>query len=418
MTDAPEHPDSAPWQTLRELALARLQRARGEETAPRDADVEALIHELQVHQAELEIQNEELRAAQSELAESRDRYAELYELAPVGYLTLDRSGHIQQINLTAAQLLTLDRSQLLAQPLSRFMPREDADLLHLHLVRVFETGRRHVCDLQLLRRDGPARVVRLESIAIEGATRRCWTIMSDITEAVQSQQAAELNARLRAIGTLAAGIAHELNNPLWMIKLQAEVALSDQARPDWSPKAARALSEIQDLVDRAAQIVHGVLRFANQEPTPKKPHSLLNLLRRARDYTSAQATAKGVTIELAASDEASCVLVNAFEIEQVFVNCLANAIQASRPGSEVRVAITRQADEATIRVEDDGCGMSFDTLQAAFDPFFTTRRGDSGHGLGLSISKRIVEEHDGTITITSQQGAGSVVTVTLPISPG
>ncbi len=147
-------------------------------------DVQALVQELNVYQMELEIQNEELRQAQVELAHARDRYADLYEFAPVGYVTLNKDGKIAEANLTAATMLGVERQSLLAKNLASFAARGSQDDCYLHLQAVFSSEAKQTCDVEMHKADGAAVVVRLESIAF-GAEHelRCRTALVDITDA-------------------------------------------------------------------------------------------------------------------------------------------------------------------------------------------------------------------------------------------
>jgi two-component system cell cycle sensor histidine kinase/response regulator CckA len=164
----------------------------------RARDLARVMHELQVHQVELEMQNEELRATQTELADSRDRYRELYDLAPVAYLTLDRSGRIVEANRSAATLLGASRARLEGVPLSRFMREEHADLLHTHLYAVFESGVQQGCEVAVelpgLYDEAPRGVpVHITSIAFGDAsavTRQCRTALIDLSSLRHAQELA------------------------------------------------------------------------------------------------------------------------------------------------------------------------------------------------------------------------------------
>src|SRR5215469_3640328 len=147
--------------------------------------VRELVHDLRVHQIELELQNEELRQAQLELAESRDRYSDLYEFAPVGYLTLDRQRRIIESNLTAASLLGMERIHLIGEDLSRFVSREFRDNCYFHLQAAFETQTKQTCELVICQKDNAVLIVRLESIVEQFATGgiHCRTALIDVTEA-------------------------------------------------------------------------------------------------------------------------------------------------------------------------------------------------------------------------------------------
>jgi PAS domain S-box-containing protein/putative nucleotidyltransferase with HDIG domain len=143
-----------------------------------------LLHELRVHQIELEIQNEELRRAQGELEASRARYFDLYDLAPVGYFTVSEQGLILEANLTAAGLLGVARGALVRQPLTRFILPEDQDLCYRHCKLFFETRAPQVSEMRMLRADAAPFWARLEATAVQDADGApvCRTVVSDITE--------------------------------------------------------------------------------------------------------------------------------------------------------------------------------------------------------------------------------------------
>jgi len=148
-------------------------------------DVKELIHELQVHQIELEMQNEELRQAQLELEESRSKYFDLYDLAPIGYFTFNRKGLIVEVNLAGADLLGVERMHLIKKRFSQFIARDYQDSFYFHRKLVFEKKTRQSCELKLMKSDGTAVYAYLESIAVEDASgtyQQCRTTVSDITK--------------------------------------------------------------------------------------------------------------------------------------------------------------------------------------------------------------------------------------------
>ena len=154
--------------------------------------MQSLVHELNVHQIELEMQNEELRQSQHELAHSRDRYSDLYDFAPVGYVTLDKDGRILEANLTAATFLGVDRKSLIAANLSTWIDHDAQDDFFLHRRAVFSDSARQICEVNMHRSGGTPLAVRLESIAQEtGHQRQSRTALIDITQ----QQVAQSTLR-------------------------------------------------------------------------------------------------------------------------------------------------------------------------------------------------------------------------------
>ena len=154
------------------------------------AEIRTLIHELNVHQIELEMQNEELRRAQDELAESRDEFANLYDTAPVGYFTLDKKGVILRANPTGVALLGKDRRQLTKHPFSVFVTKDDQGIFFSHIRNVFTKGFKQACELRLLRNGGWF-YAQLESVPVrnsQGQAIQCQTVVLDITERKKAEQ--------------------------------------------------------------------------------------------------------------------------------------------------------------------------------------------------------------------------------------
>ena len=183
MSKKPNQPD-----LLRTEAEARLARAPLAEIAPRSAG--ELLHELRVHQIELEIQNETLRQAQSTLEESRDRYVNLYDFAPVGYLTLTGDGLISEINLTGATLLGEERRKLIRRRFINFVTAEDSDHWYRHFLQVKQHGGNHDCEARLRRGDGATFHARLNCLRLskEGDQPVVRITLSDISERKQAEE--------------------------------------------------------------------------------------------------------------------------------------------------------------------------------------------------------------------------------------
>ena len=168
---------------LRLRAEDKLLKRRGELDRIPSTDVQRIFHELQVHQIELEMQNEELQRTQQELETSREKYFDLYDLAPVGYFSIDEEGKILDANLTAAVLLGEERNKLVGQPLTRFIFREDQDIYYLYNKQLFETREHQQCEVRILKGDGTQFWARVEAVMVSGNNDRHMsrTAISDIT---------------------------------------------------------------------------------------------------------------------------------------------------------------------------------------------------------------------------------------------
>ncbi|MBU4374612.1 MAG: PAS domain-containing sensor histidine kinase [Euryarchaeota archaeon] len=177
---------------LRKRAEDALQGKTEEQQELSIRDARSLIHELQLHQIELEMQNEELRRAQKELEESRDRYSDLYDFAPVGYFSFDKNGLIIEVNLTGAKKLGVERNFLIKKPFSLFISPGSKDVFYLHLRQVFRTGVRQTCNLKLVDKKGVQLDVQLESLSVqEGNSGHCMTAMSNITEGKLAEEVSQ-----------------------------------------------------------------------------------------------------------------------------------------------------------------------------------------------------------------------------------
>lgn len=180
---------------LRRQAEARLLTTTRDIAAMSRKDVQHLVHELQVHQIELEMQNDELRRAQAELAAMRDRYrdsyVDLYEFAPVGHLTLDSHSRIVEANLRASTLLGMNRNELVGRPLAQFVAPDDADTFHRHCQHVLQTGMRQTCEVRLRGGVVTPRWIYFESLVLRdepARTTRWRTALLDTTERKRAEQ--------------------------------------------------------------------------------------------------------------------------------------------------------------------------------------------------------------------------------------
>jgi PAS domain S-box-containing protein len=185
-----------------------------------ETEVAVVVHELRVHQVELEMQNEELRKAQVELEQSRSKYAELFDFAPVGYLVFDANGLVVEANLTAAAMLGSDRSALVGQPFSPHVAPASRDTWRLHYSAVFKTGKGQQCEIEVANRDQGRLIVRLHSRPVLGEGNKvvqCRTAMLDVTVLVRAEQ--RLRDSERRFRTLAE------NSPDIIVRIDAELRI-------------------------------------------------------------------------------------------------------------------------------------------------------------------------------------------------
>jgi PAS domain S-box-containing protein len=230
------------------------------------------------------------------------------------------------------------------------------------------------------------------------------------TEALRiSQEHLRRSERLASLGTLAAGIAHEINNPLNAIVITARYALKN-------PKFDRdkAFETICNEAMRGGEIVRGILRFAKEEKVTKTPTDLNELIKHTRDLAKTYLGSNRLSVELELAENLPPLMLNSTAIEQVLFNLINNAAEASQGETSVVVRTHSGSEVVRVEVRDNGPGIPEDTLPRIFDPFFSTKRSAGGTGLGLSICHGIILEHGGSITVDSQLGQGTVFSIQLP----
>jgi PAS domain S-box-containing protein len=245
----------------------------------------------------------------------------------------------------------------------------------------------------------------------KGMPTQILSISIDVTDEVEIEEKLRQTERLTSIGTLAAGLSHEINNPLSSVVITAQLL----RKMALGAKTDEMLDNLIQDAKRCGRIVRSVQRFARQEPSDRVLLDLNAVVRAAQELSRADLRRSGTELRLELEKELPQVLGDATELEQVVLNLITNAAHASQRGQEVVVRTAAVNGFVQITVRDEGHGMSPDVKRHVFDPFFTTRGQEGGTGLGLSIVHGIVEDHGGTIEIDSELDDGTTVTMTLPV---
>ena len=360
-------------------------------------------------------------------------YADLFEHAPVGYMLLDASGCIEKINCKGAAILGWDAPRLAGKPFSRWVTDNDKPLFLAHLHNVIHCKNCIRQELRIENRQGLTVSLRLESVPEEihpHSAIGCRSIMIDISGEQQSTHKlrylqSQLNhlARLHTVGELASSLAHELNQPLGTVLLNCEVALrllKSGAGEEY--EIFEALTQATEAASFASGIVrhlHGFLRNTDEL------HTVCNLYALVMDVSPLiEADARNTDIELKLDIEPSLppIRVDPVQIEQVVLNLAHNSIEAMREKAgglkQVTINARRQPpNNILVSVTDNGPGLNAKQLSLMFTPFYTTK--SNGMGMGLSISRTIIEAHGGKLWATAEAGKGATVCFTLPtIGPG
>jgi len=380
-------------------------------------DIQTLIHNLQVHQLELELQNEELRRTHLELERARDRYAELYDFAPVGYFTLSANGAIVEANLTGAALLNVTRSFLIGAPLSHFVAPEDRAKYAGYRRRLGQSQEPQRIEIRLVRPGGTPFYARLEGVALadgEGRFERSRVAVSDVSEQVQSaaarreserlvrltEQLRELSARLQSIREeertrIARAIHDELGQTLTGLKM--DVAWLQKHLDPPQPALLAKMQAMSGLIDTTIQTVRRI-------STELRPGILdLGLVATIEWQLQDFQTRTGIESNLiSAPEETTLDADGATASFRIFQEILTNVVQHAQ-ATRVEVSLEETAAFLTLRVQDNGRGMTEAEIH-------------SPKSIGLLGMQERARLRAGEVQFQGIPGQGTTVTVRLPLS--
>ena len=249
-----------------------------------------------------------------------------------------------------------------------------------------------------------------------GKALRIIGTTQDITEQKQAEQRLRRAERLASIGTLATGLVHEINNPLAALQIAAQAALNIKDKQAADGKLEKSLQNVVESAARCNEIVEKLRRFVGGQNSEKRSRDLNEIIRSAVESTGAFCESQDARIDWITRQDLPPVVMNNLEIELLLVNLIHNAAQTSAAAGQITIRTDRTPDSVRLIVQDNGPGVSEQTRQRAFEPFYSTRQTKGGMGLGLSIAYGIVVDHSGSIRIDGQPGKGTTVTVELPVA--
>lgn len=393
-------------------------------------DVRTLAHELRVHQIELEMQNSELRKDQTIITESRKKYSDLYNFAPVGYFTLDEKGLILDVNLTAARMLGNERSSLIKKTMSVFVVKEDQDILYLHRKKVIETKSKQSCELRILNiKDNQQFYAQLESkLAFdhEDKSKRMLVIINDITERKRMEEKlieAEHEAETSNLAklTFLANMGHELRTPLNAINGFTEL-LKDTISDKINDKQKRYLDNIYSSGKHLLEMINNILDLS-EAATGKleldiDEFSLPNLLNNMVARTKSSADIKNIDIRINLDENVSTIKADEVKVSKVVSTILDNAVKFTPAGGEIKIEVASIADKVQVSIADTGIGVNPENKDTIFNAFEQAdgsyKRKFGGTGIGLAIAREFVEMHGGKIWLKTDTGSGSVFRFVIP----
>lgn len=417
------------------IAAAKRLRRRAEEMIRRDtgatgqvdaADLPLLVHDLQVHRVELELQNEELRAARHDTEAALAQFTNLFEFAPVGYLRLDDHGAISAINRAGARILGDAGARYLGRAFSDLVALEHRAALRAAVGEAQSQDALATCEVKLAASRAAPPTLRLSITVLRGPAAATLIAFEDVTDRLaRAAKLAETEAALREAhrrkDEFLAMLSHELRNPLAPIQGSLYV-LGRSAAGSESAALAREVLErqvghltrlVDDLLD-ANRITRGKIQLQRERL------ELGEVVRQTVDDRRVVHGAGGLTLETRFDPGLYWVDADRARVVQVIDNLVGNAEKFTPQGGRIVVSLRREGDMAVLRVVDNGVGFAPEVGSQLFEPFAqgpqTMDRSPGGLGLGLAMVKGLVELHGGTVRLTSPgPGRGAEAVVALPL---
>jgi two-component system, NtrC family, sensor histidine kinase HydH len=346
------------------------------------------------------------RSAHTSLVRVKVFSDNLVSRMPIGLVALDQEGRVTAINSVAETTLGVNAADVIGKAASAIMPAVLADTLTDAADPVETEVLCPVAEDRLIPMDVSAAMLTDE----DGQHFGRVILFKDLTEMRALHQELEKNRRLATVGRLAAGVAHEIRNPLSSIKGFATYFKEKYRENDRDQEIA--LIMIQE-VDRLNRVVSQLLEFSRPMRLHFQAVTLKPFVEDTFRLVGQQCTAAGIVLALTMSDEERCAVMDADKMKQVLLNLYYNALDAMTDGGHLTVRITDdEGDAVCLQVSDTGAGIDPKDLPHIFEPYFSTKK--SGTGLGLAIVHNIIEAHRGKIQIDSRHGEGTTVRITLP----
>jgi two-component system sensor kinase FixL len=344
----------------------------------------------------------------------------IVDTATEGIVTIDARGHVETVNDAALELFGYERAELIGQNVKMLMPEPYRGEHDGYLERYLRTGERRIIgigrEVTGLRKDGAEFPIDLSVGEGSMDGRPFFTaVIRDVSERKELQSKLAQSERLAAVGELAAGVAHEINNPINTMINCAQL-IQDGDEPEHNGRI------IIEEGGRIADIVRALLQFARDDRDQAQPTSLAEVVDRTMSLIGESWKRHGIHLDLDVSEDLPNVYARPQKVQQVLLNLMINAKdilvqQDSSRRRQVAIQAERRMHGVQMTVSDNGPGIDPVVRDRIFEPFVTTKRARGGTGLGLSISRSIIEGYGGTIRVDSEPGSGAAFVVWLPLAP-
>lgn len=372
-------------------------------------------------------QSQRTAGALAHLAQREEHLQSILDTIPDAMVVIDERGIMQSFSAAAERLFGWHADDVIGRNVSMLMPQPYRGGHDAYLARYRSTGERRIIGIGRVvvgeRKDGSTFPMELQVGEMRPQAEQFFTgFVRDLSESQATERRlhelqAELVhvARLTALGEMASGLAHELTQPLSAIAnyLRGSIQILDQPPADGA-KVRRALVQAEAQALRAGEIIRRLRDFLSKGEAERRIEPILKIIEEAAALAMVGTKEHGIRLRLDISPEARFVLADKVQVQQVLLNLLRNAIEAMRESPQRNLTITSSAgpgDMATISVTDTGPGIRPDIYEQLFQPFVTSK--SQGMGIGLSISRTIIEAHEGRIWAEAGPEGGTVFSFTL-----
>lgn len=349
----------------------------------------------------------------------RDNLARLLDHANAPIIVIGRDREMRVVNRAFLALTGAERERLLGRDFLSLLPETERGRILPVFIRALRGDPTTNFEVRVPRRGGGhARLVinTASILAPDGETEGVIAIGRDLTELRELEEQVIQAEKLATLGQLAAGVVHELNNPLTSISVYAEYLLRKGERGGQDAADLEKMRRIVDSADRILKFTRDLVSYAR--PSTEEPAfvPIRDVLEQSLTFCEHVVREANATVEKRFADESATVYAVKGQLHQVFINLITNACHALGPegGCIVLRSVLDEAEHLSVTIEDDGCGIPSEQRERIFEPFFSTKDEGKGTGLGLSIVRNIVEQHGGTITVSAREGGGTVFEIRLP----
>lgn len=390
-------------------------------------DVKKLVELLQIHQIELEHQNQELRITQAELEVSRNKYVNLFDFSPIPYVSLDSEGIIKEVNLSAGKMLGLDRSKLIGKKFIAYIAIEYRDIYNSFIKNVFNSLVKHSCELNLFNKDKQIFQVLVEGLEFDNAPESgqlCQVAVIDLTEHKKIEASLkDTTEKLKLLNDTKdkffSIIAHDLRSPFQSLLSSTEMLVNEieTLTKEEITKFSKGLNNnLRNIYDLMENLLHWSLlqrNMINYKPEKINLYAEINKI----IGNINQEVAKKKILLYNNIDAGIAINADINMLHSIIQNLLINAIKFTETEGQIIVSSVEKEGLVEVSIQDTGIGINPEITSKLFNftKHYTTNgtAGEKGTGLGLPLCKEFVERNGGKIWVESELGKGSKFTFTL-----